>query len=466
MQRQNLKFAILVVVVALLSGYLVQAQIRFSVPLFSRASSYGDASSLECGEGDVLLVIAPHCDDEVFGAGGFIYEAVKRGAKVYVAVVTNGDAFRLLVHRPSRALNLGNRRQKETLEALQVLGVPENQVFFLGYPDRGLEPLFCEYWSPDVPYLSRFTRVETTPPASFRPGNPYCGANVAADLEEIFRAVRPTLVLTASPFDTHPDHRAVYNFTMYALERLRYEDPFFETTRVFWYLVHWNLWPHGSMTGAGVKLLPPRELSVPTIRWQHFVLSKDAIFAKMRAVRKYRSQSAGGYPLSFVRANELFVEARRVKIPTLEESVILDGRWDDWTGPSIVFSSPEVSVRRNGVRSSRALFLAMAKDAEHLYLATSALWGDATYRLHFFPIVPFAGQEVSIDVLSKGGTRKTVVISPSGEGEEVLYALGSGGLEIAVPLHLFHHAPTILFKMEVLVRGKVVAETIWKVLTF
>lgn len=457
------RFALLVISVAVLSGYLVQAQIRFSLPLFARLR--GDASlSLECTEEDVLLVVAPHCDDEVFGAGGFMYEAVKRKAKVYVVVMTNGDAFRLLLRRPSRALDLGIRRQRETLEALGVLGIPKEHVFFLGYPDRGLEPLFHEHWSPDVPYLSRFTRMEFTPAASFRPGSPYCGVNVAFDLEEILRAVRPTIVLTSSPFDTHPDHRAAYNFTMYALERLRYEDPFFENTRVFWYLVHWSLWPHGSMTGAGVKLLPPRELCVPTIRWQYYFLAKDAIFAKAQAVRKYRSQSAGGYPLSFVRANELFVEARRVKIPTLAESITVDGVEEDWKGPSVSLAFPEVRVRRNGGKNSPSLTL--AKDDEYLYLFLRSLPRErAVYRFHFLPVVPFSGEEVALDVSSESRAWRTVTLPEEKEGI-ASYAFGREGLEVAVPLHLLHHAPTVFFKMEVLDRGKIVAESIWKILTF
>lgn len=466
MSRRDVRFAVLVVFVAILSGYLVQAQIRFSAPFFARSG--GDLSPLACTENDVLLVVAPHCDDEVFGAGGFIYEALKRGTQVYVVVVTNGDAFRLLVRRPSRALSLGSRRQKETREALEVLGVPQDHVFFLGYPDRGLEPLFHEHWSPDVPYLSRFTGIEVTPSASFRPGSPYCGANVAADLEDIFRALRPTIILTSSPFDTHPDHRATYNFTMYALERLRYEDPFFERTRVFWYLVHWNLWPHGSMTGAGVKLVPPRELLVPTIRWEYYFLSRDAIFAKMQAVRKYRSQSAGGYPLSFVRANELFVEARRVKIPTLDESITVDGWWGDWKGPSISFSSPEVRIRRNGVKNLGSPLLSLARDTQYLYLRVQPISRErALYRFHFLPVVSFSGQEFSVDVSPEAGAWRTVTVPfPGGEDGVISQALGRDGLEVAVPLSFLHHAPTVFFKMEVLVRGRTIAETIWKILTF
>ncbi|WP_438313747.1 PIG-L deacetylase family protein [Candidatus Caldatribacterium sp. SIUC1] len=468
MTKRHLKFAILVVVVAVLSGFLLFAQVRSSIPFFARLS-VANSSPLSCTAEDVLLVVAPHCDDEVFGAGGFIYDAVKQGAKVYVVVVTNGEAFRLLVSRPSRALLLGDRRQRETLEALGVLGIPKDRVFFLGYPDRGLELLWYEHWLPGIPYFSCLTRREFTPDTSFRPGSPYCGKSVVADLEEILRTVRPTLVLTASPFDTHPDHRAVYNFTMYALERLRYEDPFFENTRVFWFLVHWNLWPHGSLTGPGVKLIPPRELLVPTIQWQYYFLGKDTVFAKMWAVRKYRSQSAGGYPLSFIRANELFVEARKAKMPTLFEGITVDGRWDDWGGPNIAFSSPEVRIRQNGARrTSSPFFLAMAKDAECLYLAVHRLSSKkVTYRFHFLPVTPLGSEETYVDVEVGTGGRKTIVIPSEDEFPGALqYALGDDGLEVAVPLELLHHAATVFFRMEVLEGKRILAETIWKVLTF
>lgn len=466
--RHALRFAILVSVVAALSGFLVYAQVRFSSPFFARLS-LESLSPLECTENDVLLVIAPHCDDEVFGAGGFIYDAVKKGAQVYVVVMTNGDAFHLFFIRPSRATVLGDRRQRETLEALGILGIPEEHVFFLGYPDRGLEFLWYEHWSPDIPYLSRFTRREVTPLTSFKPGNPYCGESVAANLEEILSFVRPTIVLTASPFDTHPDHRATYNFTMYALERLRYQDPFFEDTRVFWYLVHWSFWPHGSVTGATVKLLPPRELLVPTIRWQYYFLERDTIFAKTRAVRKYRSQSAGGYPLSFVRANELFVEARGVKIPTLEGEVVIDGCWSDWEGPSVTLVFPEAKVRGNGIRrSSKSLFLAMARDAEHLYLAVQApLPERVVYHFHFLPLTPLPEAGVHLNMTVETSGRKVVTIPA--EDEEfpgVRYALGKEGLEIVIPLHFLRHAPAVFFRMEAQVKEKVLAETVWKIVTF
>ena len=37
-----------------------------------------------------LLVIAPHCDDEVLGCGGIIAKNSNNGNNVYIAIITNG----------------------------------------------------------------------------------------------------------------------------------------------------------------------------------------------------------------------------------------------------------------------------------------------------------------------------------------------------------------------------------------
>ena len=42
--------------------------------------------------GSPLLVLAPHPDDEVFGCGAVLLEAVRGGCDIHVVVVTDGDA--------------------------------------------------------------------------------------------------------------------------------------------------------------------------------------------------------------------------------------------------------------------------------------------------------------------------------------------------------------------------------------
>lgn len=41
-----------------------------------------------------LLVLAPHCDDEVVAAGGLIQAALREGMDVHVVIATAGDAYR------------------------------------------------------------------------------------------------------------------------------------------------------------------------------------------------------------------------------------------------------------------------------------------------------------------------------------------------------------------------------------
>src|SRR5437764_4809009 len=46
-----------------------------------------------------ILVLAPHCDDETLGAGGYMAMAARLGARVRVVMLTNGDGFPLAASR-------------------------------------------------------------------------------------------------------------------------------------------------------------------------------------------------------------------------------------------------------------------------------------------------------------------------------------------------------------------------------
>src|SRR5437868_7018954 len=52
-----------------------------------------------------ILVLAPHCDDETLGAGGYMAMAARLGARVHVVMLTNGDGFPLAAGREYHRLS-------------------------------------------------------------------------------------------------------------------------------------------------------------------------------------------------------------------------------------------------------------------------------------------------------------------------------------------------------------------------
>jgi LmbE family N-acetylglucosaminyl deacetylase len=76
-----------------------------------------------------LLVVAPHPDDEILGAGGLIRTWTTRGAEVSVLSVSDGEAAEPA--RPGR----GTVRREELMQALRKLCPTHVSVTRLGLPD-------------------------------------------------------------------------------------------------------------------------------------------------------------------------------------------------------------------------------------------------------------------------------------------------------------------------------------------
>ncbi len=196
---------------------------------------------------DAVLVFAPHSDDETLGCAGLIAMAARNGAKVRVALITNGDGFRIGVARifhtlkvtPAMCIEYAYERQKETLAALAEMGIPSASTTFLGYPDRGIARLWDTYWGSDNLYLSYATGSNHSPyKNSFQLNAPYCGESLLKNIEQVIKAQRPTDVYVPHPADNHPDHYATYCFVAAAIEQLKAEGyDFAKKIRVhtYWY---------------------------------------------------------------------------------------------------------------------------------------------------------------------------------------------------------------------------------------
>lgn len=161
---------------------------------------------------DRLLVIAPHPDDEAIGAGALIQRVVARGGEVRAIFLTDGDRNpwpQRFLDRKWRVTPLdraawGGLRRREALASLASLGVPADQVTFLGFPDQELTALARS--------------------GDARPLNA---------LRSALQTFRPTLLTVASSQDLHSDHRAAAWFAHHAVRGTGDDAP-----EIVTYIVH------------------------------------------------------------------------------------------------------------------------------------------------------------------------------------------------------------------------------------
>lgn len=116
-----------------------------------------------------VLVVAPHPDDEVLGAGGTMARRAAEGDEVVVAIVTKAGP-------PVFTPDVAETGRREARAAHDLLGVKETH--FLDFPAAGLDT---------VPHR-----------------------DLNAGLLELFRDVRPEVVFVPFGGDLHRDHREVF----------------------------------------------------------------------------------------------------------------------------------------------------------------------------------------------------------------------------------------------------------------
>jgi len=261
---------------------------------------------------DRILILAPHIDDETIGAGGIILESLKQKAKVKVVWLTNGDdslgAYfkeeKKLDLRPEGFVKIGQQRMEEGKKAMEVLGLDEKGLIFLGYPDQGLLSMLSKFYSSTNPYISKGTKIDHNPYfGTLKPGRLYTGENLVADLEEIIDDFSPTMIFVSHPRDYHPDHRATFQFLKKVLEEKSHP------AKVYAYLVHYPLFPPKKFFDKSGFLYPPKKL-FSLKGWLSFELSDDQIEKKLEAVKQYQSQISklDNLLFSFVKRNEIFEE--------------------------------------------------------------------------------------------------------------------------------------------------------------
>ena len=145
-----------------------------------------------------MLIIAPHQDDESLGCGGTIALAIKANIKVHVIFVTDGSQSHPSSDKYPHVKLVG-LREKEAIEALNILGVKSSDIHFMTLPDGNLP----------APADNNFFQF----------------AGLMADL---INAIQPARIFLPWRRDPHQDHRATWHITMEAIKFLNMDPDIFE----------------------------------------------------------------------------------------------------------------------------------------------------------------------------------------------------------------------------------------------
>jgi LmbE family N-acetylglucosaminyl deacetylase len=281
-------------------------------------------------EGDRVLVVAPHPDDETLGTAGVMQTALASKAQVRVVYLTHGDHNEIsslfYMKRPlltkTDFIKSGLVRRVEAQKATAILGLKKENLIFLGYPDSGVLRIWLRHWGKMKPYRSILTRINKVPyKEDFSFGNEYRGENILADLKNVIHDFKPTHVFVTAPFDGNSDHKAAFLFLNVALKDLESE---ITPPAVYSYLIHSLAWPKPRAYLPDEKLTPPSE-----IEWENNAapvlqpLTKEEVEKKNRAILEYQSQTAYNkkFLLSFARSNELFFNASAASVETVSYTV-------------------------------------------------------------------------------------------------------------------------------------------------
>jgi LmbE family N-acetylglucosaminyl deacetylase len=334
-----------------------------------------------------ILVIAPHPDDDIITAAGLTARARAAGETVWVLYMTNGDVAGYMS---------GLTREDEAVAAQANLGVPEDHMIFLGYPDGYLQDLRGPYLASNTARTGSSGLSTTFGDRGlghmdyhryvFGASAANNGTNVRIDLANVLSTYRPNHIFVTSEFDEHPDHANSYNFLIDALGTTIASSPSYNPT------VHktivWNdtsnqaAWPAAPSVSTFFTE-PPSLLSRTGLVWTQresldvplaAQLMPFLVNIKAKAINAHQTQggfsgSATGYISAFLHKDEFFWTAQaqggnRPPVPSAGSDVLanagqnvqLNGsasfdpdstpvnyQWRQVDGPTVTLSSGTVA---------------------------------------------------------------------------------------------------------------------------
>lgn len=269
---------------------------------------------------DTIMVIVPHPDDDLLLAAQVMAFAVRDGATVKLVMATSGDAF-----------GLGEVRLKETLNTAAMLGIPQENVILMGYPE---DVLYQLYYAEDYNEVFKVKNgADKTAGLTEHPyyhsqiygrGGLFTRAVFLQDLTDIILENRPTHIF-AIDWDRHNEHRVLGMFTDEVLGNiLRSGNVVYTPDHVYkGFAYNTGFWGPSDLW-ENIELLPtfaPKkaayETDNPYYAWNdrvRFPVPRDMLYpdvARNRAAqvfRNYMSQWPMGFIPQFINSDKPYWE--------------------------------------------------------------------------------------------------------------------------------------------------------------
>lgn len=92
---------------------------------------------IENWRGKTVLVFTPHPDDDLFGCGGTLALLARNQNKIFIVIYTNDNKGSFDLEMTSERLARIRKAEEET--AMATLGIPKENLIWLGYDDGELE---------------------------------------------------------------------------------------------------------------------------------------------------------------------------------------------------------------------------------------------------------------------------------------------------------------------------------------
>lgn len=142
------------------------------------------------GSKECFIFFSPHDDDAVIGNGLLIQVALSENVPVYIVVVTDGSMGYCTMEEKQTIAEL---RRNETYNCYQSLGIPKENIIWLGYPDCQLRM-----------FQGRRPAKHNDPVTV----EGYVG--LQNSFTYWIRKIQPTQCFVPTSSDLHPDHRIVH----------------------------------------------------------------------------------------------------------------------------------------------------------------------------------------------------------------------------------------------------------------